>query len=108
MSISSKESVLAKRRWLFQHVFILVLTVVLVGVSGEQQKVFAQDSDDEKTQDEAKRVAEGLVPNAGKTPADIREEEKRIAYENSEASREAKRVAEAEAARMNIMNAAKI
>ncbi|SVB56312.1 uncharacterized protein METZ01_LOCUS209166, partial [marine metagenome] len=50
MSISAKEPVLAKRRWLFQYVFILVLTVVLVGVSGEQQKVFAQDPDDEKTQ----------------------------------------------------------
>jgi|GEM_PF-3018548 YD repeat-containing protein len=50
MSISAKEHVLAKRRWLFQCVFLLVLTVVLVGVSGEQQKVFAQDPDDEKTQ----------------------------------------------------------
>ena len=34
------------------------------------------------------------APDAGKTPADIREEEKRIAYENSEAGREAKRIAD--------------
>ena len=51
MQIGAKEHVLAKRFWLFEFVFILVLTVVLVGVSGEQQKVFAQDPDDEKTQD---------------------------------------------------------
>ena len=69
MSISAKEHVLAKRRWLFQCVFLLVLTVVLVGVSGEQQKVFAQDPDDEKTQDKKAANEKKSDTESSKKPA---------------------------------------
>ena len=57
MSISINEHILAKRRWFFQCVFILVLAIVLVGVGGEQQKVFAQDPDDDGSDAEAEAAS---------------------------------------------------
>ena len=98
MSISINEHILAKRRWFFQCVFILVLAIVLVGVGGEQQKVFAQNPDDEKTQDAAKRVAEAEAlridqmnaPTAASIAA--KAEAVRIAAEKSAAESEALRI----------------
>jgi len=44
--------------------------------------------------EENEAISESALGTSGKTPADIREAEKRIAYENSESGREAKRIAD--------------